>query len=122
MPYRAAALALFFAGANLLGTSAASADTITVININDSGPGSLRQALSDTNDGDTIAFNLGGSATISLTSGELVINKNIAVMGPGANLLAIVRAQGAPIFRIFHVRPSHTVTIQGVTISNAKYP
>jgi hypothetical protein len=94
------------------------ATTITVINTNDSGPGSLRQALADANDGDTIAFNLGGTATISLTSGELVINKNIAVMGPGANLLTIVRAQGAPIFRIFHVRPSHTVTIQGVTISN----
>ena len=96
----------------------APADIITVTNTNDSGPGSLRQALADVNDDDTIAFNLGGTATISLTSGELVINKNIAVMGPGANLLTIVRAQGAPIFRIFHVRPSHTVTIQGVTISN----
>ena len=96
----------------------AQATTITVTNTNDSGPGSLRQALADANDGDTIAFNLGGAATISLTSDELVINKNIAVIGPGANRLTVARGQGAPIFRIFHVSPAHTVTIEGVTISN----
>ena len=97
---------------------AALADTIIVTNSNDSGPGSLRQALADVNDGDTITFNLGGAATISLTSGELVIDKSIAVVGPGANLLTISRAQSAPTFRVFHVMPSHTVTIQGVTVSN----
>jgi hypothetical protein len=32
------------------------ADTITVTNTNDSGPGSLHQALADANDGDTIDF------------------------------------------------------------------
>src|SRR6476661_10179319 len=70
--YRAAVLALFFAGATLFSTSAASADTITVININDSGPGSLRQALVDANNGDTINFasSLNGQR-ITLTSGEL---------------------------------------------------
>ena len=36
-----------------LGTQAA---TITVTNPNDGGPGSLRQALADANDGDTINF------------------------------------------------------------------
>lgn len=94
------------------------ATTITVTKTNDSGPGTLRQALADVQDGDTIEFNFGGAATISLTSGELVINKNITVNGPGANLLTISRAQGAANFRVFHVRPAHTVTIQGVTISN----
>ena len=34
----------------------AQAAIITVINTNDSGPGSLRQALVDANDGDTIDF------------------------------------------------------------------
>jgi hypothetical protein len=94
------------------------ATTITVTKTNDSGPGTLRQALADVQDGDTIEFNFGGAATISLTSDELVINKNITVNGPGANLLTIARAQGAVNFRVFHVRPTHTVTIQGVTISN----
>src|SRR5215467_7933280 len=97
---------------------AALADTITVTNTNDGGPGSLRQALADAQTGDTIVFDLGGVATISLTSGELLINKNIAVIGPGANVLTIARAQGAPIFRIFHVAPAHTVTIQAVTVTN----
>ena len=32
------------------------ANTITVTNTNDSGPGSLRPALADANDGDTIHF------------------------------------------------------------------
>ena len=112
-------MALFCAIALLCAFSIpAHAGTITVTNTNDSGPGSLRQALIDAQDGDTIAFDLSFPATISLTSGELVINKNISLIGPGANLLTIARAQGAPTFRIFHVSPSHTVTIQGLTISN----
>jgi len=95
------------------------ANTITVINTNDSGSGSLRQALAVVNDGDTINFDsaLNGQ-TITLTTAELLINRSITVMGPGANLLTVARAQDAGVFRIFHVTSGHTVTIQGVTISN----
>ena len=59
-------------------TISARADTITVINTNDSGPGSLRQAIFNANNGDTIDFDpaLNGQ-TITLTSAELLINKNI---------------------------------------------
>jgi hypothetical protein len=57
------------------------AATIRVTNTNDSGPGSLRQALTIANDGDTIGFAVTG--TINLTSGELVIDKNIIISGPG---------------------------------------
>ena len=57
------------------------AATILVTNTNDSGPGSLRQALTIANDGDTIGFAVTG--TINLTSGELVIDKNIIISGPG---------------------------------------
>ena len=95
------------------------ATTITVINTNDSGPGSLRQALAVVNDGDTINFDpsLKGQ-TISLTSAELVINKSITISGLGPNLLAVSRVQNAPAFRIFNVVAGLTVVIQGLTISN----
>ena len=105
----------------LLGTLALTArgDTITVVNSNDSGPGSLRQALADANNGDTIDFDPSlKSQTITLTTAELVINKNITVNGLGADLLAVSRAQNAPAFRIFHVLSAHTVVIRDLTISN----
>src|SRR5262249_34090714 len=62
------------------------ANVITVANTNDSGPGSLRQALADANDGDTVDFDsaLKGQ-TILLTTAELVIDRNITISGPGAN-------------------------------------
>jgi hypothetical protein len=54
------------------------ADVITVTNTNDSGPGSLRQALADAQDGDTIDFD--PSVTIvTLTTSELVITKSITI-------------------------------------------
>jgi len=91
------------------------AATITVTNTNDSGPGSLRQALTIANDGDTIGFAVTG--TISLTSGELVIDKNIIISGPGPGLLTVARSQQAADFRIFNIPPSHTAEIDGLTIT-----
>jgi predicted outer membrane repeat protein len=100
----------------VLGTPAY-ADTITVTNTNDSGPGSLRQALADANDGDTINFDpsLNGQA-IGITSAELVIDKSIAISGPGPDLLAVRVPVTGPFIRIFHVMSSHIVTIDGLTI------
>ena len=91
--------------------------TTRVTNTNDSGPGSLRQALADANDGDTINFDpaLNGR-NISLTSAELVVDKNVTIHGPGRNLLGVFRSSNTG-FRIFHVRPNSTVTIAGLTIS-----
>jgi hypothetical protein len=48
------------------------ADIITVTNTNDSGPGSLRQALADANNGDTINFAVTG--TIGLINNSLITN------------------------------------------------
>jgi hypothetical protein len=93
------------------------AATITVTNTNDSGVGSLRQALAAANDGDTINFDssLDGQ-TITLTSGELSVNKNVTVSGPGPDTLAV---SGNATSRVFVIYPGKTVTISGLTITNA---
>ena len=91
------------------------ADVITVTNTNDSGPGSLRQALGDTNDGDTINFSVTG--TIGLTSGELLVNKSITISGPGAEILGV---NGNATFRVFHIAPGKIVTISRLTIANGR--
>src|ERR1700730_12424698 len=93
------------------------AATITVTNTNDSGPGSLRQALADANDGDTINFDVSlKGQTIALTSGELVIDKSITITGPGSDPLAVSLHIPQYHFRVFHVMASTTVTIEGLTI------
>src|SRR3989454_9029152 len=89
------------------------ANVITVTNTNDSGPGSLRQALADANDGDTITFAVTGM--IGLTSGELLVDKSVTVSGPGiANLAVDGNAQS----RVFHIGSGTTVSISGLTIAN----
>ena len=97
------------------------ANIITVVNTNDSGPGSLRQALADANDGDTINFDVSlKGRTIALTSDELVIDKSITITGPGSDQLA-VSVDFQYHFRIFHVMASPTVTIEGLTIAPSLY-
>jgi hypothetical protein len=91
--------------------------TITVTNTNDSGPGSLRQALADANDGDTVNFDASlKGQSIGLTSGELVIDKSITITGPGSDQLAVRTVDFQHYFRIFHVMASPTLTIEGLTI------
>ncbi len=90
------------------------AATITVTNPNDSGPGSLRQAIADAASGDTINFGITG--TITLTSGELAITKNLTISGPGAANLAI---SGNNASRVFYVNGG-AVTISGLTVQNGR--
>jgi hypothetical protein len=91
------------------------AATITVLNTADSGAGSLRQALADANDGDMINFSVTTPTTITLTSGELLVNKNVTVSGPGADQLSV---NGNAASRVFHINSGKSVTISGVTITN----
>ena len=117
---RALFLALV-AGALLFGSVAAQAATLTVTSPNDSGPGTLRQATLAAASGDTINFSA-GITTVNLTSAELLINKNLTINGPGANLLTVQRSTGAPNFRIFNISIAPpfnpNVTISGITIAN----
>jgi predicted outer membrane repeat protein len=90
------------------------ATIITVTNGNDSGLGSLRQALADANDGDTINFDP-SVGTVTLTTAELVITKSITISA-SPQMVTAVRASQTE-FRIFHVMPGHSVEINGLTIS-----
>jgi predicted outer membrane repeat protein len=92
------------------------ASIIIVTTTNDSGPGSLRQALVDAHYGDTINFDssLKGQ-TITLTSGRLIVDKNVTISGPGANHLAV---DGNATDWVFSIDLGPTVTISGLTITN----
>lgn len=87
--------------------------TIVVNSLTDDGPGSLRQALLLARDGDTI--NITARDTITLTSGELVVDKSVTIRGPGARQLAV---SGNNASRVFHIKPGKTVTIAGLKITN----
>ena len=93
---------------------AAQAATIRVVNTDDSGPGSLRQAVADAEPGDTIAFDLGACpCTIILTSGEVVVDKSLTIQGPGPATLTI---GGTPESRSFRIPRSSRAVISGVAI------
>lgn len=93
-----------------------------VINNADSGPGSLRQAIKDACDASTITFSGAVTSPVTLTTAELLINKNLTINGPGANMLTIQRstAGGTPNFRVFTINSGSTASISGLTISNGR--
>ncbi|TAL06277.1 MAG: hypothetical protein EPO07_02105 [Verrucomicrobia bacterium] len=93
----------------------------TVTTTADSGAGSLRSAIASAVPGETIDFAVTG--TIALTSGELLIDKNLTITGPGANNLSIQRSTlaGTPDFRVFNIQ-SGIVNISGLTASNGRAP
>ncbi len=88
-------LAIVAASCLLLGAAAAAQASITVANQNDSGPGSLRQAILEAGAGETIALPAG---IYTLTSKPLVIEKSVTFSGHGAGDTTI-RAGGQ--FRVF---------------------
>ena len=95
-----------------------------VQNNGDSGAGSLRQAIIDACDGDTITFGNTVTSPITLTTADLVIDKNLTINGPGATLLTVERssAAGTPQFRIFTINSGVTVIISGLTVTNGRTP
>src|ERR1051326_5159806 len=93
--------------------ASASANIITVTNTNDSGPGSLREALAVANDGDTIDAT-GISGAITLTSGLLLVDKSVTINGAGADVLAV---DGNMASRVFQTPAGRTVTIMNCSIS-----
>ncbi|MBW4654109.1 MAG: DUF4347 domain-containing protein [Kaiparowitsia implicata GSE-PSE-MK54-09C] len=97
--------------------------TFTVINTNDNGAGSLRQAIASANAaaGDDIITFAGATFTdatpdtITLTSGQLVITSNITIDGTGANSLTI---SGNNASRVFFIGSGSVVNLNNLTIAN----
>ena len=88
---------------------AAPSATVTVSNLNDSGAGSLRQAISDASNGDTIDFSTSG--IITLTS-ELVITESLTINGG-----EVITVSGNNAVRVFNVTMGN-VTFDSLIIAN----
>ena len=88
-----------------------------VTNTNDAGPGSLRQAIADACNTDTITFDLPGGGTIGLVSGELVLTKNLTITGPTT---AGVTISAQLPSRVLTVVGFTTVSLSNVTIVNGR--
>jgi hypothetical protein len=105
-----------------LGMACANADTFTVSNSNDMGPGSLRQAIIDNNTssgGNAIVFDSAFFASvrqIGLSSGQLSISKNVTISGPGAELLGLFASTG----RVLDISSGAAANISGLLISGGK--
>ncbi len=101
---------------------AAHAATFSVLNSNDTGAGSLRQALTSANANgtglDTLTFTTGSSGTIELQSELPQIASSLNVQGPGASALTVRRDTGGN-YRILTIgNGGHTVSISGLTLAN----
>lgn len=91
---------------------------ITVTSAADSGTGSLRAAIAAAQDGDTIQFAQSlANQTITLTSGELALSKNIEIDGSGATNLTL---SGNYASRIFSAGGGINFALKNLAIVNGK--
>ena len=94
-----------------------SADQV-VTNNNDSGAGSLRQAISDVHDGGTITFD--DNYTITLGS-SLSVSKSLTITGNGAGntIIQAAATAGTATYRVIQIT-SGTVILQEMTLRHGK--
>ena len=108
-------------GVMLVLAAPAAADTLTVTNTNDSGTGSLRDAIANSSSSTTINFDpsLAGQE-ITLTTGVLSITHALTISGLGAGSLTI---SGNHASRVFDIAAPNTddVTISGLTITGGSF-
>lgn len=89
--------------------------TSMVTSLEDGGPGSLREQIAMAQPESTISFAISG--TIVLTNGELLIDKNLRIAGPGAANLAI-SARGQS--RVLEIVSNTVVTLSGLMICDGR--
>lgn len=88
---------------------------ILVTNLADSGSGSLRAAIAGASPSAVITFGVEG--TITNLSGELLIDKDVTIVGPGPARLSI---SGNNSNRAFRITASTGVSLSGLTICNGR--
>src|SRR5262249_51443124 len=84
----------------------------TVTNPDDSGPGTLRDVLANSRDGDVITF----AVTNINLHGQLTIDHNVTIAGPGPDNF-VVECGGDD--GGFYIAPGIVVTISGLTIADS---
>jgi hypothetical protein len=109
-----------------LASVSAHSAVLTVTNTQDAGSGSLRAAVTAAMSGDTIEFNLPttdpgynnstGVFTITLTTGEIVIAKDLTIVGPSAANVVVSGNQASRIFDI----TAGVVAISDLSLTNGK--
>ena len=82
----------------------------------DSGAGTLREAIANVCSGTTITFNIAGPGphTITLTSGELAVAKNMTIKNNSGESVTV---SGNNLSRVFNINSGFSATIIGLTIS-----
>ncbi len=98
--------------------------TFTALNANDSGPGSLRQAILDANalsgfdavNFDPAFFNVATPRTIAL-SAELLISDDLIVNGPGPAILSVSGGNVTRVFKVSNPATILNVSINGLTVT-----
>jgi len=117
-PFRPLFFLFFLVVASLAGRSIAPAATFVVTNLNDTGAGSLRQAVLDSNllgGSNAVVFALSGPNTILLSTGELLISNSVNIIGIGDRFLTIQNA--VKTNSVFHTLNT-SVSLSGMTIAN----
>lgn len=99
----------------------AEAATFQVSNLDDAGPGSLRQAVFSANaaaGADDITFQAGLTGTILLTSGQISIEDSVDVQGPGPSVLTVSGNNSSRVFYVYDAASILDVTISGLTLAD----
>jgi len=82
----------------------------------DNGAGTLREALANVCSGTTITFNIAGAGphTITLTTGELQVAKNVTINNNSGEKITV---SGNNASRVFNINSGKTAAIIGLTMS-----